>query len=366
MKKSRTNEAELFYRRAVERLSPAEREKERGRDIPYSLSFKALSGIFFQTGMRQGWLSQPGTVVLAVSGGSDSMALMWFFRSFYEGRVVVAHMEHGIRGQDSVDDARFVEDSARRWSLDSKVVRADVPGLLRKGESLEAGARRLRYEFLETAARESEAAGVALGHNREDVAETVLFNLVRGTGVRGVVGIPERRGIFFRPLLGCSRDFLRAVLSHREIGWRDDRTNADNTHTRNFIRNELMPLIQRRMNPRVSEHLAVFAEEMHYYRAEEERRGDALAERSVSDDCEWSFVRGEVRNFSLRERTVWIREVARRLRLPVISRERASELAFLTEGKKHFEFQWGGGVSVLGDRDRVWWRMPVYDSENGE
>jgi tRNA(Ile)-lysidine synthase len=322
-----------------------------------------LSSFFFETGVRQGWLSgesEPDErpLLLAVSGGADSVALLWMFRVFFENELVVVHFDHGIRGRESEEDALFVEDMARRWGIEAVISREDVPNSLEKGESLETGARRLRYAFFERTARERGARGVALGHNKEDVAETMLFNLLRGSGVRGMVGMPERRGIFFRPLLSCSRDFLRRVLRYRGVAWREDRTNEDDAYTRNFIRNKLIPAIESGVNSRAVDHLAAFAEEMRYYREEEERLGEVLidAARAAGLNAEWGFDRAKVSALSLRERIVMIREIGRRFEIPPLSRERCLELAFLTEGKRRFEFQCGGGVCVLGDRDRIEWR----------
>ncbi|MDR1977328.1 MAG: tRNA lysidine(34) synthetase TilS [Synergistaceae bacterium] len=360
-------DAGAFYRRALSRMSPEDRERERSRDIPYEYSLSVLSAFFFETGKRQGWLLGDGTngrktIVLAVSGGGDSMALLWLFRTFYEGKVVVAHLEHGIRGEDSLSDARFVEETVVRWGLEAEIRHLDVPILLERGESLEAGARRLRYAFLESVARGRGALGVALGHNREDVAETVLFNLLRGAGVRGVTGMSERRGIFFRPLLNCSREFLRALLNYRGVEWREDRSNSSNDHTRNFIRNELLPLAARKVNAKALDHLVAFAEEMRYYREEEEVRGAALLEAvgvDMSKACGMaggcSADREKLGALSLWERAILLREVGRRLDLPTLSRGRSRRLALLMEGRRRFEFQWGEGVSVWGSRSRISW-----------
>jgi tRNA(Ile)-lysidine synthase len=361
-------DAESLYRRALSRLSPEERKRERSRRIPYPLSMSALSRLFFETGNRQGWLvtGSRRSVVLAVSGGGDSMALLWLFRIFYEGKIVVAHLEHGIRGEESLSDARFVEETSHEWGIETEIRRVDVPNLLKKGESLETGARRLRCAFLESTAEKVDAFGVALGHNREDVAETVLHNLLRGSGIRGVIGIPERRGIFFRPLLRCSRDFLRSILRCRGVSWREDRTNAENTCTRNFIRNELFPAAENRINKKVVDHLVAFSEEMRYYREEEERCGAALAEvtRELSPkdgrNGEWNVEgwhvdREKAQALSLWERAILVREIGRRLAISTLSRERCGILARLMEGKKRFEFQWGEGISVWGSRDRIRW-----------
>jgi tRNA(Ile)-lysidine synthase len=355
-----------LYRRAFARLPPEERERERSREIPYAFSLSALSAFFFETGERLGFLGSEGLppIVAAVSGGGDSMALLWLFRVFYEGEVVVAHLDHGIRGEESEADARFVAEAARRWGLEAALGREDVPGSLRKGESLEAGARRVRCAFLERAARERGAWGVALGHNREDVAETVLFNLLRGSGVRGAAGMPKRRGIFFRPLLGCSRGFLRGLLKCRGIAWREDRTNAGEDCARNFIRNRVMPLLER-VNAGASEHLAAFAGEMRAYREEEEERGDALMASCGTDGGLWSAGRGKARSFDERDRALLVRAAGRRLGLPSLSRERLSRLARLMGAFHDFQFQWGQGITVSGDRDRVMWKKEMVPATPG-
>ncbi|MDR2179370.1 MAG: tRNA lysidine(34) synthetase TilS [Synergistaceae bacterium] len=360
-------------------MSSEERERERSRNIPYACSLNALSAFFFETGTRQGWLGDGETgsretVVLAVSGGGDSMALLWLFRTFYEGKVVVAHLEHGIRGKDSLSDACFVEEMAVRWKLEAEIRRLDVPAMLQRGESLETGARRLRYEFLESAARKYDACGVALGHNREDVAETVLFNLLRGSGVRGVAGMSERRGIFVRPLIHCSRGFLRALLTYRGVQWREDLSNSNNSYTRNFIRNELLPLAEK-VNGKAIDHLAAFAEEMRYYCEEEEVSGAALLEAVKIDDGNpregkngeknlWNIDREKLRTLSPRERVLLTREIGRRLEIPTLSRDRSHRLACLMEGRGPFEFQWGEGVSVWGNRDKICWLSAVQEKTN--
>ena len=362
----------LFYRRAAARLSLEERERERSRDIPYEFSLSALSSFFFETGIRQGWLAGDGVpdksskkpLLLAVSGGSDSMALLWLFRVFYESELLVLHFEHGIRESESREDALFVEDMARQWGIEAIIRHENVPQSLEKGESLETGARRLRYLFFERAAKERGACGVALGHNREDVAETTLFHLLRGSGTRGLVGMLERRGIFFRPLLALSRDFLRNVLKFRGVAWREDRTNKDSGCTRNFIRNKLIPAIESGVNARAVDHLVAFAEEMRYYREEEERQGDIfikLIETAKAVDAPWDFDRAAVSALPLRERTILIREIGRRFEIPVLSRERCLKLALLMEGRQGFEFQCGKGAYVLGDRDRIKWRKAGSD-----
>ena len=233
-----------FYNDALSRLTPLEREIN--LQLEYKYSLYALAEYFFK--LADSWPkaqdNKINKIIIAVSGGGDSVALLWLMRAFYPGEVIAAHVNHCIRGLEADQDERFVKDFAAELNLKFISVKINVPELKLKAESLEEAARRLRYEWLIENANKFDACGIALGHNRDDLAETVLFNILRGTGIRGSVGIPERRGLFFRPLLGLSRDFLREILRARNISWREDSTNQDvNISSRNFIRLELMPLI---------------------------------------------------------------------------------------------------------------------------
>ncbi|NLL36145.1 MAG: tRNA lysidine(34) synthetase TilS [Fretibacterium sp.] len=354
----------VLYENALSRLSPEEREKERRKEggIPYPLSLIALAGHFYKAGTEQGWMRADGRmpsalVVAAVSGGGDSVALLWFLRMFCTGPVLCAHFNHGIRGRAAEQDEAFVRALARDWNLEFLAGRAEVPSAMAPGESLEMAARRLRHDFLERTALERGAWGVALGHNREDLAETVFFNLLRGTGVRGSVGIPPRRGLFFRPLLGLERDFLRAILDSRKLKWQEDATNADICYTRNFLRESLFPLMKEKINARLVDHLVAFAEDMRYYREEEERLGKELLFRLGCDAAllPLTVERSQFLPLSEQEIVIFIRALGRALKLPTLSRIAALDLSRKIAEGGTFVFPWGGGVRVQGSAKRVCW-----------
>jgi tRNA(Ile)-lysidine synthase len=241
-----------------------------------------LFSVFREIGVRQGWWHSHAPLVVAVSGGADSVALLALLRQFWGGSPVVAHLEHGIRGAESEKDADFVCELAARWGCDIELRRLCVPELLNRGESMEMGARRIRYEFLEETALRRRASGAALAHQRGDVVETVLMNLFRGTGARGLAGIPEtRKGAvrFFRPLLAfCHADLVR-LLRMRGIPWREDRTNNDPAYLRNRLRNVLIPEIVREINPRAEAHVAALAAEMTDSRDAEDLAAKCIEER---------------------------------------------------------------------------------------
>lgn len=208
-------------------------------------------------------LFEPGArVVVAVSGGADSVALLDLLRRFDAGslKLVVAHLNHSLRGEHSDADQAFVAGLAARYGLSFVAERRDVAALARElVTSLEDAGRRARYDFLARVAREHQASFIALAHHRDDQAETVLMRLLRGAGGTGLRGMGPSRGILKRPLLRVSRADIERYLKEEGLSWRNDASNADTDFLRNSIRHELLPLLGR-YNPKVSERLAATAE----------------------------------------------------------------------------------------------------------
>jgi len=208
----------------------------------------------------------PGTKVLAaVSGGPDSMALMTILSELSaEMRIelAAAHFDHGIRSEAGRERA-LVQRAAGKLGIPLFLGSGDVPAEARRmKKGIEETARLLRYRFLEETARAWNAGSVALGHNRDDQVETILHHIVRGSGWRGLQGIPPRRGIFVRPLLGCSRAELRAHAKSRRVPYAIDRSNLDNRFLRNRIRNRLLPYLERGYNPAAAEALLRLGENL--------------------------------------------------------------------------------------------------------
>jgi tRNA(Ile)-lysidine synthase len=199
-------------------------------------------------GCRSLGLSDDTPLVLAVSGGPDSMALLHGSAALVGSRtrrwpLVVAHLDHGLR-PESRADAAFVAAAAARLGLPFRGGSADVARLAReRGQSLEEAGREARYAFLESVAAPD--ALIATAHTADDAAETVMINLLRGSGLTGSRGIPERRGRIVRPLLGERRAALRALLDARGIGYLRDPSNDDPAFLRNRVRAELLPLLER-------------------------------------------------------------------------------------------------------------------------
>ncbi len=205
------------------------------------------------------------TVVLGISGGPDSLCLLHMLRtlaSLYQVSLHVGHVEHGIRGQESVADALFVQDTCDAWGIPITVQRVDVPALAKeRGIAVEEAARQARYGFLGNLARSVQSNTVAVAHNADDQVETVLMHLLRGSGLAGLRGIrplsrmdemrlgdaspPPPQGIrLIRPMLYVPRQDIERYCAAHSLEPRFDRSNLDTTYYRNRIRHELVPTLE--------------------------------------------------------------------------------------------------------------------------
>lgn len=188
-------------------------------------------------------------ILLAVSGGIDSMYLANRAPELFPGaRFAVAHCNFALRGAESDADEAFVRAWCAEHGLECFVKRFDTRSYAAEhGISIEMAARDLRYAWFAELRRAGGFDAVAVAHNADDNAETLLLNLLRGTGTRGLRGMGDHDGIV-RPLLDIPREDIRAWMTARGLAWRDDSTNADSTPKRNRIRNEVFPIFAR-INP---------------------------------------------------------------------------------------------------------------------
>ena len=204
---------------------------------------------------RRRMLAAGEIVVVAVSGGVDSMAmfhLLLRLRTRYHISLHVAHLNHDLRGTESAEAATFVRRQCEAHQIPVTITTAEGRTLRDRGVgSLQAAARDLRYRFLEQVADEQGATRIALGHHRNDQAETVLMNLLRGSGVRGLGGIPPVRDRIIRPLIDCSREEIERYARQQGIPYVEDSSNQVLSYSRNRIRLELLPELAKRYNPRV-------------------------------------------------------------------------------------------------------------------
>ncbi len=214
---------------------------------------------------RWALLSPGDTVLVAVSGGPDSLSLLhllWTERETRQISVEAAHLDHGLRGNESAAEAQWVLDWCVERGIVCHIAKEDAAAWASAHkQSVQEAARAVRYAFLERTAANIGANKIATGHTRDDQAETVLSNILRGTGTDGLRGIPERRGPIIRPMLGVSRAEIEAHCAAHGLSPRQDPSNFSADHyTRNRIRLELLPLLRWDFNPRVDDALLRLSE----------------------------------------------------------------------------------------------------------
>jgi tRNA(Ile)-lysidine synthase len=227
---------------------------------------------------------KPGDrLLLAVSGGPDSMVLLDVvsrLRARWQLRVQAAHVHHGLRRRSADRDAALVVQAAAARGLGVTVARL-APESRPRGHSLQMWARDERYRALESARRAAGAAWIVTAHTQNDQAETVLLNLLRGSGPTGLAGIPQVRNRVVRPLLAVSRDEVEAYAASRRVRFRRDPSNRSDAYLRNRVRGSLIPLLQRDYNPRLIESLAALAGLLREDETALSRQAATLADRLV-------------------------------------------------------------------------------------
>jgi len=230
-------------------------------------------------------------VVVAVSGGPDSVALLhilYLLKDELGLSLHVAHLNHMFRGAESEGDALFVADLAKRYGLPATVESRNVPAYRDQNRlSGQVAAREVRYRFFCETANRVEASKVALAHQADDQAETVLINFLRGAGTTGLKGIPSvRDGFYIRPLLTVRRTEIERYCDEMDLPFRQDSSNIKPVYTRNRVRLKLMPLLEREYNPGLVPTLLRLAEicrEEDGYLEEQAEKAfcDALGENTV-------------------------------------------------------------------------------------
>jgi tRNA(Ile)-lysidine synthase len=230
-----------------------------------------------------------GSLVVAVSGGPDSLALLCALHELASSasiRLIAAHLNHQLRGEESDADQQFVEDFCRHRQWEVCVARLDVRKAAEEaGQNLESIARQLRYQWLVRVAQESSASWIATGHTANDQAETVLHNLIRGGGLRGLRGVARRRLLaprieVVRPLLAVPRGEVLRYLNDLHVTARQDSSNLDRRLTRNRIRYELLPALRDQFNPNIDAILGRLAEQAAAACRSQEDQTKALLQRT--------------------------------------------------------------------------------------
>ncbi|MDD5653643.1 MAG: tRNA lysidine(34) synthetase TilS [Candidatus Omnitrophica bacterium] len=210
-------------------------------------------------------LKKNDRIVVGVSGGPDSVTLLYLLHSLSRElnlKLIVAHLDHGLR-KDSVLDKRFVENLAKKLKLPLEIARANLKPALMPA-SVEQAARNARFDFLFRAAKKNKAKKIALGHNLDDQAETVLMRILRGTGLSGLNAISPKRKIrgieIIRPLLETRRKEIESFLCKKRLHVCRDFSNQQDLYLRNKLRNRLIPLLEEQYNHKIKEILSNLAQ----------------------------------------------------------------------------------------------------------
>jgi tRNA(Ile)-lysidine synthase len=233
--------------------------------VPFKEVREMMLDTVRQTIKRYRMLDKGDKVLIGVSGGPDSVSLLYVLSALRKElrlSLHIAHLDHMLR-RDSAKDRMFVEGLAARLRIPVSAQAIDVMSLAKKG-SLEEIAREARLDFFFRTAKKIKADKIALGHTRDDQAETILMRIIRGSGLHGLAGIlPKRKmGNFevIRPLIEVPRREINSFLKKKKIHARLDSSNLEDVYFRNRVRNKLIPLLRERYNPNISELLANMAQ----------------------------------------------------------------------------------------------------------
>ena len=203
-------------------------------------------------------------VLIGVSGGPDSMCLLVIMETLCHQRglpLLAVHVNHMIRGAEADGDEAFVKEFCGARGIDCAVVRADIPAEAAKRQlSEEETGRIVRGEIFKRIMAERGCTKLALAHQRNDLAETMLYNMARGTGLAGLGSLRARRGQVIRPLLSATREEIEAFLRENQIPYRTDTTNNGDDHTRNRIRHHVLPYLCDEVNDQTLTHMAALSE----------------------------------------------------------------------------------------------------------
>lgn len=210
---------------------------------------------FLNTIKNNNLINENEVIVVGVSGGPDSITLLEFLRKYQEKlkikKIIVAHINHLIR-KDSTEDEQYVENYCKKNNIAFYAKRIDVEKIAKENKKgTEETGREIRYQFFDEIMTKENATKIAIAHNMNDNAETVLLNLIRGTGMYGLEGIqPIEYNKFIKPLINCQRKEIEEYCQKQQLNPRIDSTNKENTYTRNKIRNLIIPEITK-INPNI-------------------------------------------------------------------------------------------------------------------
>ena len=229
-------------------------------------------------------ISKEDKVILGLSGGPDSVCLLLLLKE-WKVDLHAVHVHHGIRAEEADEDVAFVKRLCKKKNVPLSVYHMDVPSYAKeKGLSCEEAGREVRREIFEKERKKLSGTKIALAHHMNDNAETLLLNLARGTGIKGLAGIRPVRKEYIRPILCLTRTEIEGWLREKGEAYCVDHTNEEDVYTRNKIRNHVIPYIEENVNAKVVEHLFKLSDQILQLETFLEKQTSELFERAVKKE----------------------------------------------------------------------------------
>lgn len=197
-------------------------------------------------------------IILGVSGGPDSLCMLTILHKIAKEinfEIIVCHINHGLR-ENAKKDETFVKDFCKKINVPFFVKHADIRKMAEEQKrGLEETGRKVRYDFFDEISKQTKSNKIAIAHNLNDKCETIIMNILRGTGTKGLIGMQKINGKYIRPLIATKREEIEEYLKQNKLVARQDESNNDNTYTRNKIRNIVFPFLEKEFNPNIVETL---------------------------------------------------------------------------------------------------------------
>lgn len=232
-------------------------------------------------------------IVLGVSGGPDSISMLNILNEIREElnfEIVVAHINHGIRENAKIDE-KFVKEFCEKKNIEIYVLNTNIKELAEKEKrGLEETGRKVRYEFFDEVLEKTGSNKIAIAHNQNDNVETIIMNILRGTGLSGLKGIEAQNGKYIRPLIECKRTEIEKYCEEEKLNPRHDESNDENIYTRNKIRNIVIPYVEKELNPNIIDTInrlsEIVKDDLNYlnFQTEEAYKNMCLEEKIPQED----------------------------------------------------------------------------------
>lgn len=199
-------------------------------------------------------IDEKDRILVGLSGGPDSIFLLYILHNYFNNQLIIAHINHKLRGVDSDLDEKFVRTISQKLKIPLYVIREDVKKLSNENKkSIEEVGREVRFSFFDKTLKVENFNKIALGHNLDDNVETILINFIKGSGTKGLIGIPEKRDNIIHPIINIKKEEILKFLEENKIEYRVDKTNFEIDFLRNKVRNYLLPIIEKEFNKNFKE-----------------------------------------------------------------------------------------------------------------